>query len=658
MITEFGHLALCLALAVALIQATLPLYGAYARDGRLVALAVPSALVQATLVGISFACLTTAFVRSDFSVLAVFQNSHTLKPMIYKISGVWANHEGSLLLWVLILSLAGASVAVFSKALPADFRARALAAQAMIGVGFYVFLLFTSNPFARLLPTPAEGRGLNPILQDPGLAFHPPMLYAGYVGLSVAFSFAVAALIEGRIGPLWARWVRPWTLAAWSALTCGIALGSWWAYYELGWGGYWFWDPVENASLMPWLAATALLHSAIVLEKRDALKSWTVLLAIVAFSLSLMGTFIVRSGVLTSVHAFAVDPKRGIFILSFLVLAIGGSLTLYGWRASKLENSGAFATVSREGFLVANNLVLMALLSTVFLGTLYPLALDSFSGKQISVGAPYYMATFVPLSALLIFLAAVGPLLSWRQDEFIRTKQRLLIVAAITAGGTLMVLILRGIPSGLAALGFIMTFWLVGGVVADFAHRLRYGDGGPVATLERVARLPRSVYAMVLGHLGVAITVFGITASGAWQSEVLTVTRVGQTLRVGPYDFRLSDLQPIGIKNFTAIDATVDVSEHGMPVYTLHPQTRTYTDPPSETTEAGIHSRWNGDLYAVIGKPDGHGRWQVRFHWKPFVTMIWLGALVMALGGIVAISDRFSRTLGVRRVAIILQPAE
>lgn len=637
---EIGHLCLWLALGTALVQMSLPLNGARLGDARLVALAVPATLMQAVLVSLSYGALTYAFIRSDFSLLAVAANSHTAKPMLYKVTGVWGNHEGSLLLWVLILSLSGAAVALFGRRLPADFRARALAVQGAIGVGFYLFLLLTSNPFARIVPTPAEGQGLNPILQDPGLAFHPPMLYCGYVGLSIAFSFAIAALIEGRIGPLWARWVRPWTLAAWAALTVGIALGSWWAYYELGWGGYWFWDPVENASLMPWLAATALLHSVIVLEKRDALKSWTVLLAIVAFSLSLMGTFIVRSGVLSSIHAFASDPERGLFILTFLLIVVGGALTLFAWRANSLEVSSSFTTISREGFLVGNNLLLMALLATVFLGTLYPLVLETITGTQISVGAPYYRLTFAPLLALVILLAGLGPFYHWRRDQLTRPRLRLLITLSITAILFGLIWVFARRTSFMTLLGLAGSFWLIGSIGADIAHRLRYGDGGLRTTAVRLWRLPASVYAMALGHIGLAVTILGITCSGAWQQEQLTTMHVGETIHVGPFAYHLRTISPIAGKNYTALEATFAVTRNGNPVTILHPEVRAYFDPPQETTEAGIHSLWNGDLYAVLGKEVTANSWQVRLHWKPFVTLIWLGGLIMALGGMTAILDR------------------
>jgi cytochrome c-type biogenesis protein CcmF len=637
---ELGHFALWLALGVALIQASVPLIGAQRGDGRLTAFAPVASYVQLLLVALSFALLMRAFLVSDFSLLLVYQHSHTLKPLLYKITGLWANHEGSLLLWMLILSLCSAAVAFFGRSLPADFRARVLSVMAMISVGFLAFLLLTSNPFARLQPVPAEGMGLNPILQDPGLAFHPPLLYVGYVGLSVSFAFAVAALIEGRIGPMWAKWVRPWTLFAWIFLTTGIALGSWWAYYELGWGGYWFWDPVENAALMPWLAATALLHSAIVLEKRDALKSWTVLLAIIAFSLSLMGTFIVRSGVLTSVHAFAVDPARGVFILAFLSLVIGGALSLYAWRAATLESGAAFASLSREGFLVANNLLLAACLLTVFLGTLYPLFMEAFGAEQISVGPPYYKATFAPIAALLCVMMAIGPVLRWRRDSWSQIKPAVLIGAGVMCGGMLLTWLIGGATSPLALCGFALSFWIVGGIAADVAHKLRYGAGGLKPTAQRLWRLPRASWAVVIAHFGMAVVVFAITASGAWHKDALVSLRVGQSAQVGAYSFELRDIAPVAGPNYTALQGTFVVHKANRVITSLYPQARSYANPPMETTEAAIAPLVTGDLYAVLGKPNGDGSWQVRLHWKPFMSWLWIGCLIMAFGGLIAMLDR------------------
>jgi cytochrome c-type biogenesis protein CcmF len=637
---ELGHAALWLALGVALVQALLPLPALARGDGRAALVADRAAVIQMLLIGLAFAMLMRAFLISDFSVLLVAQHSHTLKPLLYKITGLWANHEGSLLLWSLILALCGALVALLGQHLPPDFRARVLAVIAMIACGFLLFMLLTSNPFARLSPVPAHGNGLNPILQDPGLAFHPPLLYVGYVGLSISFAFAIAALIEGRIGPLWARWVRPWTLFAWIFLTLGIALGSWWAYYELGWGGYWFWDPVENAALMPWLAATALLHSVIVLEKRDTLKAWTILLAIIAFSLSLMGTFIVRSGILTSVHSFATDPSRGLFILLFLALVVGGALTLFALRASSLEGGAAFATLSRESMLVGNNLLLGFALTIVFFGTLYPLALDAFAGEQISVGPPFYEATFVPVFSLLILLMATGPMASWRQDRLARMRPSLIVASVVMICGVAVTSVVRSMPSPIALAGFVVSFWLVGGVIADLAQRCRFGDGGTLAALRRLRRLPISAWSLALGHLGIAIVAFAVTATGAWQKEALLSLQPGTSVAVGEFQFRLERVLPMARDNYTGFVAQVSVSRGDRLVATLTPESRSYASPPMETTEASIHPLLTGDLYAVLGKPDEDGNWQARFHWKPFVSWIWLGCLVMAMGGLLAMCDR------------------
>jgi cytochrome c-type biogenesis protein CcmF len=639
MIPEIGHALLWLALALALIQTILPLIGAQKNNAGLMALAPRAALLLFVVAASSFGCLTWSYWVSDFSVVNVATNSHTLKPALYKITGVWANHEGSLLLWVLILSLASAAVAAFSGNLRDDFRARVLAVQGFIAVGFLSFLLFTSNPYARLSPAPLEGNGLNPILQDPGLAFHPPLLYCGYVGLSVAFSFAVAALIEGKINPQWARWVRPWTLIAWSFLTLGIALGSWWAYYELGWGGFWFWDPVENASLMPWLAATALFHSSIVLEKRDTLKSWTVLLALLAFSLSLLGTFIVRSGVLTSVHAFAVDPARGLYILGFLAVTIGGALLLYAWRAQKIDIGPPFALVSRESSLLFNNLFLAVLLGTIFIGTLYPLVAQAF-GRQVSVGPPYFNIMTLMIGVPLLLAMGVGPFLNWRKDEFSNKRKEIAWTAVLSKLAVIALLVAGAIDSIASFAGFLASFWLFFGVLVDLASRTRFGEGGLTQTFARIVRLPAATWSMTVAHFGFALVAFSITATVSWQQENLAMVRVGQSISTGPYSFRLTAIQPIAKDNFTALQATVDISKGNTSVARVISQTRTYTAPPAETTEAGIHSLPSGNLYAVLGKPDGRGGWQLRVHWQPAVWLMWAGAAVMALGGLISVAGK------------------
>ena len=625
MITEVGHAALWLAAAFALLQAVAPWVPE--RDDRWSSLARPAAIGQALLAILAMAALMHAFVVSDFSVKLVAANSHTLKPMLYKVTGVWANHEGSMLLWVFVMALAGGCVALAGSPMGDRFRARVLSVQGLIALGFYAFLLGVSNPFARIAPAPTEGNGLNPLLQDPGLAFHPPMLYAGYVGLSVAFAFAVAALMERRVGPQWAAAVRPWVLAAWAALTCGITLGSWWAYYELGWGGFWFWDPVENASLMPWLAATALLHSVAVLAKRDALRNWTILLAVVGFSLSMIGTFVVRSGLLSSVHAFAVDPARGLVLLVLLAIYIGGALALYAARASTVTTGEGFAFVSREGALVANNLLLSAALGVVFLGSSWPLVIDVLGADKVSVGPPYFNATFTPLMVPLIALMAVGPFLNWGEARAGRVGTKLVAPAAAAAALLLYAFAVWDVRAALALTGFALAGWLGAASIALLAGRAPW-------------RAPRATWGWALGHLGVAVSLFGMTASGAMTGEALASVRVGETLSIAGFEVRLVDVHPTAGPNWTAVEAQLDVSRDGELLTRLAPQTRLYTSPMMETTEAAIWTRVGGDLYAVLGKPDGTGRWQLRIWWKPFVWWIWAGGLIMALGGMVAMSGR------------------
>ncbi|WP_374303138.1 heme lyase CcmF/NrfE family subunit [Ferrovibrio sp.] len=643
MIAEYGHIALILALCLALVQGILPLIGAARGIDSWIALAPQAALGQAVLVAFAFGCLTYAYVTSDFSVLNVAENSHTLKPMLYKISGVWGNHEGSLLLWILILVIFGAAVAVFGGNLPATLKARVLAIQGLIGVGFLAFILFTSNPFGRLLPPPLEGRGLNPLLQDPGLAFHPPFLYLGYVGFSVAFSFAVAALIEGRVDPAWARWVRPWTLAAWCFLTLGIALGSWWAYYELGWGGWWFWDPVENASFMPWLAGTALLHSAIVVEKRDTLKSWTILLAILTFSLSLLGTFLVRSGVINSVHAFATDPTRGVFILAFLGVVVGGSLALYALRAPALQAVGVFAPISREGALVLNNLLLAVASAAVLLGTLYPVALDAISGAKVSVGPQYFNAVFMPLMAPLVAAIAVGPMLAWKRGDLATALQRLVPAAVAMLIALGLGLWLMDAKNFYSLLGLGLGAWLGIGALCEVALRVKLFAAPLSETLNRARFLPRAAWGMTVAHLGVAMLVLGITVSETWQIEVQQVMKPGEVAKVGPVEYRFLGVQPIKGPNYTAQQGRFEVLENGRVVREMRPAQRRYQQPPMETTEAAIRPSPVADLYAVVGEGNAETGWAVRLYWKPLVSWIWLGALVMAFGGVLSLSDRRHR---------------
>ncbi|MCG8694017.1 MAG: heme lyase CcmF/NrfE family subunit [Minwuiales bacterium] len=643
MTAEIGQFALVLALCVAVVQATLPMIGAARDNAAWMALARPSAVMQFALIAISFAALTEAYLVSDFSVLNVAQNSHSAKPLLYKISGVWGNHEGSLLLWILILTLFGALVALFGTNLPPGLSARVLSVQALIGIGFLLFVLLTSNPFARLDPAPLDGNGLNPLLQDPGLAFHPPFLYLGYVGLSVTFSFAVAALIEGRVDPAWARWVRPWTLAAWAFLTAGIALGSYWAYYELGWGGWWFWDPVENASFMPWLAATALLHSAIVVEKRDALKSWTILLAILAFSLSLLGTFLVRSGVLNSVHAFATDPTRGVFILGFLVVVIGGSLALYAFRAPALKPGGLFAPISREGGLILNNLLLSTACATVLIGTLYPLFLDAVTGQKVSVGPPFFNATFIPLMVPLIAALAIGPMLAWKRGDLAGALGRLKAAAVLTAIAVGVAWWLLADGPILALLGMALVVWLGVGSVVEFAGRLKLGRTSAADSWRRAVNLPRAAYGMTIAHLGVAAMVLGITVSEAWQTEVQQIVRPGDRVTVSDYEFTFEGAESLPGPNYMSLVGTFTVTRDGEPVTVLQPETRSYPNPPMQTTEAAIRTTLGGDLYAVIGEPDGNGGYAARLYDKPLVGWIWIGSLMMMLGGFVSLTDRRHR---------------
>ena len=643
MIAEIGHFALVLALAVALAQATVPMIGAARGNARWIALARPAAIAQWACIAIAFLALTHAYVTSDFSVLNVANNSHSAKPMLYKISGVWGNHEGSLLLWVLMLATFGGAVAVFGANLPPSLRARVLSVQAMIAIGFLTFTLFTSNPFERLSPAPADGNGLNPVLQDPGLAFHPPFLYLGYVGFSIAFAFAIAALIEGRVDAAWARWVRPWTLAAWSFLTVGIALGSWWAYYELGWGGWWFWDPVENASFMPWLVGTALLHSSIVCEKRDALKSWTILLAIITFGFSLLGTFLVRSGVLTSVHAFATDPARGVFILGFLVVVVGGSLVLFAVRAPKLKGGGLFAPISREGSLVLNNLLFTTAAATVLLGTLYPLFVDALGGGKVSVGAPYFNTVFVPLITPLLILAGITPLLAWKRADLAGVLGRLKVAAGV-AGAVVLWTIYRywGGP-GLAALGTGLAGWLAAAVVVEWATRVRLFRVPLGESVRRAIHLPRAAYGMSLAHFGVAVLVAGVTASSAWKVENLQVMRPGESVTVGGYDFAFEGVTSVPGPNYSAERGHFIVTEDGRPVAELWPEKRFYPVQRQPTTEAAIHTTWLADLYVVVGDADGKGGWSTRIYHNPLVPWIWVGAIIMAFGGGVSLTDRRHR---------------
>jgi cytochrome c-type biogenesis protein CcmF len=652
MIPEIGHYALILALFMALAQGTLPLVGAHRGDGGLMALARPAAEGQLLFIVVAFAALTWSYVTSDFSVANVVANSHSAKPLIYKISGVWGNHEGSMLLWVLILALFGAAVAVFGGNLPPALRARVLAVQAWIGIGFLLFILLTSNPFDRVIPPPGDGRDLNPLLQDIGLAIHPPFLYLGYVGFSMAFAFAVAALIEGRVDAAWARWVRPWTLAAWGFLTVGIALGSWWAYYELGWGGWWFWDPVENASFMPWLAGTALLHSAIVVEKREALRTWTILLAILTFSLCLIGTFLVRSGVLTSVHAFATDPERGLFILLLLAIAIGGSLLLYAIRAPGLKGGGLFAPVSREGGIILNNLLLTTALATVFVGTLYPLVLDALDAGKISVGAPFFNSTFVPLMLPLVVVMGVGPLLAWKRGDLAGILPRLWIAGGAAVVVVVAVYAAMGGPVT-ALIAIAAATWLTAGTLIEWAGRIGLFRLPLATSLRRAVSLPRSAYGMTLAHLGLAVAIFGVTASSAWQVERILVLTPGEAVEAAGYRFAFGGVETATGPNYRTERGTFTVTRGDRAVATLYPEKRFYPVQGTQTTEAAIHTTWLADLYAVLGDPDPSrpGGWAVRIYYNPLVPWIWLGAGIMFLGAGVSLTDRRHRVGAPRRRA-------
>jgi cytochrome c-type biogenesis protein CcmF len=653
MIAEIGHFALALALTLALAQATLPLYGAAKGDRRLMAFAHSAANGQLLFIAIAFAALTAAFVTSDFSVSLVAQHSHSAKPLMYKIAGVWANHEGSMLLWVLILALFGAAVAWFGRNLPETLSARVLAVQGMIGVGFLAFILFTSNPFWRLDPAPINGNGLNPLLQDPGLATHPPFLYLGYVGFSMAFSFAVAALIEGKVDPAWARWVRPWTLAAWAFLTMGIMLGSAWAYYELGWGGWWFWDPVENASLMPWLAGTALIHSAIVVEKRDALKHWTILLAILTFTLSLIGTFLVRSGVISSVHSFATDPTRGVFILGLMVLTTGGALTLYAIRAPQMKLGNLFAPVSREGGLILNNILLVSITAVIFLGTFYPLFLQITSGTQISVGPPFYNFFFVPTAIALMFAMAVGPYLSWKRGNIAQAFWRLKVAGATAVGAAIAATVVG--TGSLAILAVAAAAWLFVGSFAVIAQRLS-GSTAPAAW-SRLAGLPRATWGMVIAHAGVAVVALGMVAVLSWTEEKVVLLKPGESTTVAGYDVRLLAVDDVQGPNYTSKMGRFAIGSGGAQIDEMIAERRNYPNPGSDTTEAGLRVRPLDVLYVTIGQSHPGGAWTVRIYHHPLVVWIWLGSVIMVIGGALSLSDRRLR-IGAPRRAIAMQAAE
>ncbi len=639
MIVELGHFALILAFCVALVQCAAPLLGLYNSDARLLKVAEACAPVVFALIAISFAALIWAHVVSDFSVANVFENSHSAKPLLYKISGVWGNHEGSMLLWVLILSLFGGAVWLFGANLPLDLRAVALGVQGAICATFVIFIIATSNPFLRIASPPAEGQGLNPILQDPALAIHPPLLYTGYVGFSMAFSFAIAALILGRVDSTWARWVRPWTLAAWIFLTIGIATGSWWAYYTLGWGGWWFWDPVENASLMPWLAGTALLHSAIVMEKRDGLKAWTILLAILTFSFSLLGTFLVRSGVLTSVHSFASDPERGVFILAIVTAYTAGGLALFAWRASALSSGSAFSLVSRESSLVLNNLLLTASCGIVLIGTLYPLALEALTGDKISVGAPFFNSTVVWIFLPLLLAIPFGIFLAWKRGDLNEAARRLGFAA--TAG------LAAGFAASLAggagvktALAIALGAWVLAGSISELLWRAKFRRVPLSETARRILAMRRGQFGATLGHIGLAVSVIGIAGASAWNVERLTVMKPGESVELAGYTVTFKNAFESEGPNYSELTGAFELRSGERIIGTIDASKRKYQAPPQATTQAGIAPRPFGDVYVVLGNATDGGAFAVRMYYHPFVRWIWGGALIMFLGGLVSLLDR------------------
>jgi len=629
MIAEAGLAALWLAFALGALQFFLVLLGMTGNRGELLGAVRPVAVVQGLFVCIAFGFLIWLFLRSDMSVKLVAMNSHSAKPFIYKFAGAWGNHEGSMLLWVSVLAVAGAGVALFERRLEERTLMATLGAQAFIGLGFYAFLLFASNPFARLNPAAPEGQGLNPLLQDPGLAFHPPTLYFGYVGLSIAFSFAVGALVTRDVGAAFARAMRPWVLIAWIFLTIGITAGSYWAYYELGWGGWWFWDPVENASLMPWLAATALLHSVTVLATRDGLRAWTVMLAVVAFSMSMIGTFLVRSGILTSVHAFAVDPTRGSFILALLAIYIGGAMVLYALRVGTVKEGSQFDMVSREGSLVANNLLLSVILCLVFFGTMYPLITESL-GFKVSVGPPYFNLVTGPIALVLVTLMAVGPLLKWRRDDLKPVLNRVALPILLSACTLLALVVLAPRTHILPLLGLVVAAGVAAASVAPLWKR-------------NLRRTPGFVWGMVIAHLGIAVSLAGMAAESSFTKETLVAARLGETETVGPFTVRFDKVEPIAGPNWTALEATLTVTRGNGKPFELKPQARMFPTPPTETSEAAIATRIDGQLYTVLGKEDEQGRWQLRLWWKPWVTLIWLGGAMIALGGLLSLVGRVRR---------------
>ncbi|HJW27314.1 MAG TPA: heme lyase CcmF/NrfE family subunit [Rhodocyclaceae bacterium] len=649
MIPEVGHFALIIAFALALVQGILPLAGVVRGDRQLMALARPTAQAQFACLAVAFGCLAAAFLGNDFSVRYVAEHSNTLLPAFYKVAALWGGHEGSMLLWVFILGLWAVAVSLFSRRLPAENLTTVLAVMGLISIGFLAFLLFASNPFERMLPAPADGADLNPLLQDPGMAFHPPMLYMGYVGFSVAFAFSISALISGRLDAAWARWSRPWTTVAWTFLTLGIALGSWWAYYELGWGGWWFWDPVENASFMPWLVGTALMHSLAVTEKRGSFKNWTVMLAILAFSLSLLGTFLVRSGVLTSVHAFATDPRRGIFVLSFLAVVVGASLTLYAWRAPKVGLGGSFDIVSKESLLLVNNVLLSVAAGAVLIGTLYPLFLDALDLGKISVGVPYFEAVFTPLMVPLVALVGIGPFASWkavRQGDFPASLKWIAVALAAVAVALPFAF---GQWSALTAFGLLLGLWCIAGSVAQLWSRVRGGSAGLGA---RLAAVPRAQWGMLLAHAGVGVFILGVAMVKSFESSADVRMAAGDSTTVGGYTFTFKGIEEYNGPNYVAARARIEVSRDGSVLKTMAPEKRIYAVQRMPMTEAAIDTGLFRDLYVSLGEAIDADTWIVRVQHKPLVDWIWWGCLLMAFGGLLAVSDRRYRIAARREAAV------
>ena len=639
MIPELGQLALVLALCLAVVQCALPIAGAARGNAVWMAVARPAAQGQFVFVAIAFGCLVWSFVNNDFSVVNVASNSNSHLPLHYRIAATWGSHEGSLLLWALVLTIWTVAVTVFSRHLPEDVVARVIGVMGFVSIGFLSFMLFTSNPFDRLIPAAPDGRDLNPLLQDPGMVFHPPLLYTGYVGFSVAFAFAISALLSGRLDATWARWSRPWTTVAWMFLTLGIMLGSFWAYYELGWGGWWFWDPVENASFMPWLVGTALIHSLAVTEKRGGFKAWTVLLAILAFSLSLVGTFLVRSGVLTSVHAFATDPRRGIFVLAFLAIVIGGALALFAWRAQRIGGGGRFELVSRESLLLTNNVLLLAAAGSVLLGTIYPLALDALGLGKLSVGPPYFETVFVPLLAPALFLMGVGPLARWKQAAIPELAMQLRWALGVSIVAAFAVPLAMGHFSPLTALGIGLAAWIIASAATTLADRVKHAGGG-TGVANRLRETPRSFYGMLLAHVGIGVFVIGVTLVKSYELEKDVRMAPGDTVELGGYVFRFDGVGDAKGPNYISARGTLTVTREGRPIATMHPEKRVYRVQESPMTEAAIDYGAFRHLYVALSESVGPDAWLVRVHYKPFVGWIWGGCLLMALGGLLAATDR------------------